>query len=122
MGTADQPTGTIASAENSSTEKSYDALIPFLTKVHHVAIAHGTIMCLAFVIFFPAGSFLIRLGHFKGVVYVHAGIQIFAYLMALAGMGMGVWLAHAPTEVGMPSRVPHAPQSPFSPKNQLRLI
>ena len=80
-------------------------LIPFLQRVSRATIAHGTIMCLAFVIFFPLGSFVIRLGHFKGVVYVHAGIQMFAYIMALAGMGLGIYVAHAPTKVGRPSLV-----------------
>ena len=80
-------------------------LIPFLERVDRATIAHGTIMCLAFVIFFPSGSLLIRLGHFKGVVYVHAGIQMFAYAMALAGLGLGVYVANAPTKVGRPSQV-----------------
>lgn len=114
MSNADRPTVSIASAEDSSTEKAYEALI--LTRVHHVAIAHGTIMCLAFVICFPAGSVLIRLGHFRGVVYVHAGLQIFAYVMALAGMGMGVWLANAPTLVGEKSRVASTSQFPIYPR------
>ena len=81
------------------------ALIPFHHRVNHATIAHGTIMCLAFVIFFPSGSLLIRLGRFKGVVYAHAGIQMFAYAMALAGLGLGVYVAHAPTKVGRPSKV-----------------
>ena len=81
------------------------ALIPFLERVDRATIAHGSIMCLAFVIFFPSGSLLIRLGHFKGVVYVHAAIQMFAYAMALAGLGLGVYVANAPTKVGMPSQV-----------------
>ena len=65
-------------------------------------------MCLAFVVFFPAGSLLIRLGHFKGALYVHAGIQFFAYMMALAGMGMGVYVANSPTRAGEPSWVSYA--------------
>ena len=81
------------------------ALIPFLERVNRATIAHGTIMCLAFVIFFPSGSLLIRLGHFKGVVYLHAGIQMFAYMMALAGLGLGVYVANAPTKLGYPSQV-----------------
>ncbi|KAM0802059.1 hypothetical protein BDR22DRAFT_844817 [Usnea florida] len=80
-------------------------LIPFLERVDRATIAHGTIMCLAFVIFFPSGSLLIRLGHFKGVVYVHAGIQMFAYAMALTGLGLGVYVANAPTKVGRPSQI-----------------
>ena len=81
------------------------ALAPLLKHLNHVTIAHGTIMCLAFVIFFPAGSFIIRLGHFKGVVYVHVGIQMFAYIMSMAGMGLGVYLANAPKKFGRPTQV-----------------
>ena len=65
-------------------------------------------MCLAFVIFFPLGAFVIRLGgRSKGVVYVHAGIQMFAYVMALTGLGLGVYVANAPTTLGLglPSQV-----------------
>lgn len=92
---------TAANAQNS--ESLSPALVSFYHHVHHVTIAHGTIMCLAFVVFFPAGSLLIRLGHFKGALYVHAGIQFFAYMMALAGMGMGVYIANSPTRAGGPS-------------------
>ncbi|CAF9930393.1 MAG: hypothetical protein HETSPECPRED_007622 [Heterodermia speciosa] len=47
----------------------------------------------AFVLFMPLGVFLIRLTSFKGVIWVHAGIQIFAYLAALAAFGLGAWMA-----------------------------
>ena len=79
----------------------------FLNRVNKATIAHGTLMCLAFVVFFPLGSSVIRLGSFKGVIYVHAGIQIFAYFLALAGMGLGVYVAHAPATLGLglPSQV-----------------
>lgn len=65
-------------------------------------------MCLAFVVFFPAGSLLIRLGRFKGVLYVHAAIQVFAYILALVGMGMGIYVANSPTKAGEPSYVCYA--------------
>ena len=80
-------------------------MIPFLNKVNRMTIAHGVLMCLAFVVFMPAGAIVIRLGHFRGVVNVHAGIQMFAYLMALAGMGVGIWVAHVPTKFGRPNQV-----------------
>lgn len=54
-------------------------------------IAHGVLMSLAFVIFYPMGAIIIRLLSFKGLVWVHAGTQVFAYTLALAGMGIGVW-------------------------------
>lgn len=82
-------------------------LIPYLKKVNHMTIAHGVLMCLAFVIFMPTGAIVIRLGKFKGVVNVHAGIQAFAYMMALAGMGIGLWVAHVPTKFGRENQVSH---------------
>lgn len=107
-----QPTATTAGAQESGGAEYTipPALIPYLNRISHAKIAHGTIMCLAFVIFFPAGSFVIRLGRFKGVVYVHAGIQMFAYIMALAGMGLGIYVSNVSTKFGRPSLVSYAPQ------------
>jgi hypothetical protein len=58
-----------------------------------VVIAHATLMGAAFVLFMPLGVFLIRLTSFKGLVWVHAGIQVFAYIVALAAFGLGAWMA-----------------------------
>lgn len=76
------------------------AIVLFLKRVNHATVAHGTIKCLAFAIFFPAGSFVIRFGHFGAAVYVHATIQMFAYIVALTGMGLGIYtyVANAPKE------------------------
>ncbi|KAF2656210.1 iron reductase domain protein [Lophiostoma macrostomum CBS 122681] len=56
-------------------------------------IAHGTLACLAFVIFFPAGAIAIRLASFPGVVWFHAAFQVFAYLVYIAAFGLGVYIA-----------------------------
>lgn len=50
-------------------------------------------MGLAFAVLFPFGSTILRLFRFKGVVWIHGGWQLFAYVIALAGFGLGVWLA-----------------------------
>jgi hypothetical protein len=66
-------------------------------------IAHATILGLAFVIVYPLGAILIRLFSFSGLVWVHAATQAFAYLMALTGLGLGVYIALKPRrEVGAP--------------------
>lgn len=66
-------------------------------------IAHGTIMGLAFVIVYPLGAILIRLFSFSGLIWVHAATQAFAYLMALTGLGLGVYIALKPNrQVGIP--------------------
>ncbi|KAI9820257.1 MAG: hypothetical protein M1827_005879 [Pycnora praestabilis] len=63
------------------------------TKDHDIVHAHGLIMALAFVIFFPLGALTIRLLSFPGLIWLHAGAQIFAYIMAIAGVGLGIWWA-----------------------------
>lgn len=67
-----------------------------IKKVRRVKIAHGTIMGLAFVIVYPLGAILIRLLSFSGLVWVHAATQGFAYILALTGLGLGVYIALKP--------------------------
>ena len=52
--------------------------------------AHGGIMSIAFVLLFPLSALTIRLFHFKGIVWVHAGLQLFAFAVALSGFGLGL--------------------------------
>ncbi|KAJ4348955.1 hypothetical protein N0V95_005003 [Ascochyta clinopodiicola] len=56
-------------------------------------IAHGVLASLAFVILFPAGAIAIRLASFPGIVWIHAGFQIFAYLVYIAALGLGAYIA-----------------------------
>ena len=55
---------------------------------------HCVIMCLAFVVGFPLGAFLIRLMSFRGLVWIHAAIQILSYLATIIGLGLGVYIAN----------------------------
>lgn len=65
-------------------------------------IAHGVLASLAFVILFPVGSILIRLGSFRGAWLIHGLFQMFAYLVYTAAVGLGIWLAQqAPAQVGL---------------------
>ncbi|KAL6718395.1 hypothetical protein ACLMJK_004484 [Lecanora helva] len=65
--------------------------------VHHNAvITHGTLMGFAFAFLFPLGAIVIRTASFRGLVWVHAGIQAFSYLVALTGLGLGVYIAVYP--------------------------
>lgn len=54
---------------------------------------HGVIMCLAFIIGFPLGAFLIRLASFRGLVWIHAAVQLLSYLGAIIGLGFGIYIA-----------------------------
>ena len=60
---------------------------------HRIVIVHATLMGFAFVLLMPLGVFLIRLTSFKGLIWAHAGVQIFAYLVAVAAFGLGAWMA-----------------------------
>ena len=64
--------------------------------VTRARIAHGTIMGLAFALFFPIGGIIIRVLSFRGLIWVHAGLQTLTYTLVLAGMGLGVYIARKP--------------------------
>lgn len=56
-------------------------------------IAHGVLASLAFVIFFPVGAILIRVASFPGLVWIHAAFQAFAYVIYIAAVGLGIYIA-----------------------------
>ena len=65
------------------------------TEYDGVAIPiHGIAMCLAFIVGFPFGAFLIRLASFRGLVWIHASVQLLSYLVAIIGLGLGVYIAY----------------------------
>ena len=64
-----------------------------------VVEAHGITMSLAFVVLFPLGALTIRFMSMRGIVWIHASAQLFAYAVALAGFGMGVWIAYTTDQV-----------------------
>ena len=59
-------------------------------------IAHGTILGFTFAFLFPLGAILIRLASFRGIVWVHAAVQLVAYALALVGLGLGIYIAVFP--------------------------
>lgn len=70
--------------------------------------AHGAILGLAFLILFPMGAFLVRLSSFRGTVWLHAGMQIFAYILALVGLGLGIYIATDPIDIVSPTPQSHS--------------
>ncbi|KAK4996068.1 hypothetical protein LTR66_004237 [Elasticomyces elasticus] len=62
-------------------------------KQQRIVMAHGICMGLAFAVLFPFGSIILRAFSFRNLVWVHGGWQTFVYCIALAGFGLGVWLA-----------------------------
>lgn len=57
-----------------------------------IVTAHGVLACMAFVIFFPTGAISLRMLPFRRIVWVHVGIQGFAFLMFVIAFGMGIYL------------------------------
>jgi hypothetical protein len=66
----------------------------FIDSRQKILIAHGVLAALAFVIFFPIGSILVRLGSFRGVWIVHGILQLFGYIIYVAAFGLGVWMVN----------------------------
>lgn len=56
-------------------------------------------MGLAFVLFIPLGAIVVRVSSFKRMVWIHAATQIFAYIMALTGLGLGVYIGVYPDNI-----------------------
>lgn len=70
------------------------------SNLNTVILAHAVLMPLAFALFYPLGAMMIRLLNFKNLVWVHAGWMVFTYLIVLAGMGLGVWIAVTTAQLG----------------------
>merc|ERR1712036_205833 len=60
----------------------------------NMLIAHGVMAGLAFAVIFPLGAISIRLLSFPGLVWFHAGVQIFAYLFYTVAFGLGIYMAN----------------------------
>lgn len=82
-----------------------------------VMIAHGTVMGLAFALFFPIGSILIRILSFSGLVWVHAATQLLGYALAIVGLGTGIHIALKPDRVVRPLS-PLCPVTWLTPADQ----
>ena len=78
---------------------AYATIASNFAKRDKVVIAHGVIMGLTFALLFPSGALLIRVFSFRGLVWAHAAFQLSAYTLALAGLGMGVYIAVWPSQV-----------------------
>ncbi|MCJ1358085.1 MAG: hypothetical protein MMC33_008083 [Icmadophila ericetorum] len=68
---------------------------------HESVVAHGVLMSLAFLIFFPFGALTVRVLSFNHMVWVHAGTQVVALAIATAGVGLGIWIAITTQQLDM---------------------
>lgn len=55
--------------------------------------AHGALASIAFVAAFPIGAILIRLASFDGLIWTHAGLQVFGYAIFITAAGLGLFIA-----------------------------
>lgn len=85
----------------------------------NAVIAHGTIMGFAFAFLFPMGAIIIRTSTIRGLIWIHAGIQAFAWLLALTGLALGVYIAIYPDSQ---VRKPYSPAVTLSGARKLTFL
>ena len=61
-------------------------------KARSFEIAHGTLMGISFVLIFPLGGIVVRVLDTPIVGAIHGAMQGLGYVMAIAGVGLGIWL------------------------------
>lgn len=57
----------------------------------NILLVHGIFASLAFLVFFPIGAIIMRLGKFNNVVAVHVATQVFAWLLFITAFGLGLY-------------------------------
>jgi len=62
-------------------------------------IAHGVLMGIAIILFFPIGSIFTRLSKSRHMLWIHVGIQTAGLLVFLGGFGTGVWTSIVHAEI-----------------------
>ena len=58
-----------------------------------IGFVHGVVMLVAFGILFPIGGAVLRALQGKYVLRLHAGWQMAAWCLAIAGAGMGLYVS-----------------------------
>lgn len=53
-------------------------------------LAHGILASLAFLILFPVGAILIRLASFPSLIWIHAGIQLLAWVLFIVAFSLAL--------------------------------
>lgn len=86
------PTTTPGSSDSSDSSSSSSSSETD-TKLANIVPAHAAVMSLAFLIFFPLGAIIMRIGVGGYTVFIHAALQIFSYMLAIAGTGLGIYMA-----------------------------
>ncbi|OCK98562.1 uncharacterized protein K441DRAFT_674147 [Cenococcum geophilum 1.58] len=66
------------------------------TKAH---IAHGTVISIAIVLFFPLGATMVPLFSTKNILWWHMVWQMTGMFILLVGFGLGCWLSYLHNEL-----------------------
>lgn len=64
-----------------------------------IRMAHAVLGLLAFGLFFPLGSILIRISSFRAAVWLHAAWQLFTLAMTVTTLGIGIRMTRDPTQL-----------------------
>lgn len=91
--TATSTSSSGSSSGSSSSDSSGSEEPQISADLANVRMAHAIMAPISFVLFFPIGAMGIRILSFPGLVWIHAGWMTFTYVIVLASMGMGVWIA-----------------------------
>ncbi|KAF2149095.1 iron reductase domain protein [Myriangium duriaei CBS 260.36] len=85
-------TVTTPPSDGSSGGSSYANLSP--AAQNRLVMTHGSLATIAFVALFPLGALLMRVGNMGHIrLWIHGGIQIFAYAVFISGAGIGIYIA-----------------------------
>ncbi|KAJ4991538.1 integral membrane protein [Stagonosporopsis vannaccii] len=57
----------------------------------NILLVHGIFASLAFLVFFPAGAIVMRVGGFSNVLKVHIAIQILSWALFITAFGLGLY-------------------------------
>ena len=78
----------ISSSANATADYPFSEAV-----IHGKKIAHGVLMMVAFITLFPFSALLLHLSPSSNVVTIHGGLQLFAVVVAIVGLGLGVSMA-----------------------------
>ncbi|CAK4030903.1 Hypothetical predicted protein [Lecanosticta acicola] len=97
------PFVTAAATTNTTTTTSTSAApgrfaIP--SNLQEIKKAHGFLASIAFILVFPSGAILIRVGNFPQAMNVHRGLQFFGLALFTAAMGLGAWMTDKLSLIG----------------------
>jgi hypothetical protein len=97
---------TKAIGTSSSSALNSDFTFNSNAKKNMLITTHAVMAWLAFAFFFPVGGIIIRLCHFPGTLWAHAGLQMVGYVLFTAAVGLGIYIASKPNSVELHNKHP----------------